>query len=231
MILHQLFDKTSSTYTYLLGDAKTGQALVIDSVLENNGQILRLLQDCGLRLLLAIDTHTHADHITGLGALREQTGCKTMMGAQSVAKCLSGKFKGGDQLKVGEIQIEVIYSPGHTDDSYSFYIADKGILFSGDTLLIGGTGRTDFQNGDAATQYDSLHSRILSLPDSTMLYPAHDYNGVFSSTLGNEKITNPRLQVIDKQAYIKLMESLDLPDPAMMDIAVSANQACGNLKS
>jgi sulfur dioxygenase len=231
MILHQLFDKTSSTYTYLLGDAKTGQALVIDSVLENNGQILRLLQDCGLRLLLAIDTHTHADHITGLGALREQTGCKTMMGAQSVAKCLSGKFKGGDQLKVGEIQIEVIYSPGHTDDSYSFYIADKGILFSGDTLLIGGTGRTDFQNGDAATQYDSLHSRILSLPDSTMLYPAHDYNGVFSSTLGNEKITNPRLQVIDKQAYIKLMESLDLPDPAMMDIAVSANQTCGNLKS
>jgi sulfur dioxygenase len=231
MILHQLFDKTSSTYTYLLGDAKTGQALVIDSVLENNGQILRLLQDCGLRLLLAIDTHTHADHITGLGALREQTGCKTMMGAQSVAKCLSGKFKGGDQLKVGEIQIEVIYSPGHTDDSYSFYIADKGILFSGDTLLIGGTGRTDFQNGDAATQYDSLHSRILSLPDSTMLYPAHDYNGVFSSTLGNEKMTNPRLQVIDKQAYIKLMESLDLPDPAMMDIAVSANQTCGNLKS
>ena len=229
MIFHQLFDRVSSTYTYLLSDHESGQALVIDSVFENNSLVLELLQAQDLRLMLAIDTHTHADHITGLGDLREETGCITMMGTQSVANCLSEKFKDSDQLSIGSLEIEVIYSPGHTDDSYSFYMAEEGLLFSGDTLLIGGTGRTDFQNGDAGTQYDSLHDRILKLPDSTILYPAHDYNGVQSSTLANEKISNSRLNVIDKQAYIKLMEGLRLPSPAMMDVAVPANQACGNL--
>ena len=229
MIFRQLFDRKSSSYSYLLADEQTGEALVIDSVLETSEQLLSLLDQLGLRLAIAIDTHTHADHITGMGSLREKTGCITMMGSQSQAHCLSTTFSHGEQICVGSIQLEVIYSPGHTDDSYSFYLASEGMLFSGDTLLISGTGRTDFQNGDPGVQYDSLHRRILSLPDNTVLYPGHDYKGQSSSTLGAEKATNPRLQVASKRAYIELMDNLMLPNPKLMDIAVPANQACGQL--
>lgn len=229
MIFRQLFDKASSTYTYLLADDKSGQALVIDSVLGSSDELLILLNQLKLQLVIAIDTHTHADHITGLGSLREKTGCITMMGSQSQANCLSATFTDGEMINLGDIQLEVIYSPGHTDDSYSFYLAREGMLFSGDTLLIGGTGRTDFQNGDAGAQHDSLHQRILTLPDNVLLYPAHDYKGLTTSTLGTEKRNNPRLQIKDRQAYINLMDSLMLPDPALMDIAVPANRACGEV--
>jgi sulfur dioxygenase len=230
MIFRQLFDRESSTYSYLLGDETSREALLIDPVLEHTEQNLALLRELGLTLKLALDTHTHADHITGLGELREHTGCNTMMGSQAVATCLSATFADGDQVGVGGINLEVIYTPGHTDDSYSFYLprSEHGsMLFSGDTLLIRGTGRTDFQNGSAEQQYNSLFNRLLQLPDDTAVYPGHDYKGWTVSDIAEEKQHNPRLQVADQQAYISLMAALKLPNPKLMDIAVPANQSCG----
>ena len=231
MIFRQLFDQESSTYSYLLGDQASGEALLIDPVLDSTEQNLLLLKQLGLSLKIAVDTHTHADHITGLGKLRERTGCTTMMGTQSLATCLSDTFADGDKISVGTIELEVIYSPGHTDDSYSFYLPqhDGGMLFSGDTLLIRGTGRTDFQNGSAEEQYQSLFNRLLQLPENTAVYPGHDYKGWTLSSIGEEKQHNPRLQVSSQQAYIDLMAALKLPNPKLMDIAVPANQSCGNL--
>jgi glyoxylase-like metal-dependent hydrolase (beta-lactamase superfamily II) len=235
MIFRQLFDPDSSTYSYLIGDETSRNALLIDSVLEHAEQTLELIEQLDLNLVLAIDTHTHADHITGLGALRDATGCKTMMGKESLAGCLSDTFADGDQLKFGNLSIEVIYSPGHTDDSYSFYLPEsisdnpQPILFSGDTLLIRGTGRTDFQNGSPEQQYNSLFSRLLQLPDNTLVYPAHDYKGWMVSSLSEEKQHNPRLQVKGREDYVELMKSLHLPNPRMMDIAVPANRSCGDM--
>jgi glyoxylase-like metal-dependent hydrolase (beta-lactamase superfamily II) len=209
--------------------------LLIDSVLERIEQTLQLIKQLNLNLVLAIDTHTHADHVTGLGALRDATGCKTMMGRESLANCLSDTFVDGQQLKFGNLYIEVIYSPGHTDDSYSFYMlesqsdSNQPMLFSGDTLLIRGTGRTDFQNGSAEHQYNSLFNRLLKLPDNTLVYPAHDYKGWMVSSISEEKRYNPRLQVTSRDEYIALMNSLDLPNPKMMDIAVPANRSCGDI--
>lgn len=230
MIFRQLFDPESSTYSYLLGDEETRQAILIDSVLGSTEQTLLLLEQLDLRLSIALDTHTHADHITGLGALRDRTGCTTMMGEQAVASCLTANFKDGDQITAGNIKLEVIYSPGHTDDSYSFYLPNEtgSMLFSGDTLLIRGTGRTDFQNGDAEQQYNSLFNRLLKLPDSCSVYPGHDYKGWTMSTIGEEKRYNPRLQIANQGEYVDLMDSLDLPSPKLMDVAVPANQACGD---
>ena len=230
MIFRQLFDPESSTYSYLLGDEETRQAILIDSVLGSTEQTLLLLEQLDLRLSVALDTHTHADHITGLGALRDRTGCTTMMGEQAVASCLTANFKDGDQITAGNIKLEVIYSPGHTDDSYSFYLPNEtgSMLFSGDTLLIRGTGRTDFQNGDAEQQYNSLFNRLLKLPDSCLVYPGHDYKGWTMSTIGEEKRYNPRLQIANQGEYVDLMDSLDLPSPKLMDVAVPANQACGD---
>ncbi|MDA9983750.1 MBL fold metallo-hydrolase [Porticoccaceae bacterium] len=230
MIFRQLFDPESSTYSYLLGDEETRQAILIDSVLGSTEQTLLLLEQLDLRLSVALDTHTHADHITGLGALRDRTGCTTMMGEQAVASCLTANFKDGDQITAGNIKLEVIYSPGHTDDSYSFYLPNEtgSMLFSGDTLLIRGTGRTDFQNGDAEQQYNSLFNRLLKLPDSCSVYPGHDYKGWTMSTIGEEKRYNPRLQIANQGEYVDLMDSLDLPSPKLMDVAVPANQACGD---
>jgi len=233
MIFRQLFDRESSTYSYLLGDEISREALLIDPVLEQTDQNLALLRELGLTLKLALDTHTHADHITGLGELREQTGCTTMMGSQAVATCLSATFADGDQVGVDGINLEVIYTPGHTDDSYSFYLPKSehgGMLFSGDTLLIRGTGRTDFQNGSAEQQYNSLFNRLLQLPEETAVYPGHDYKGWTVSNIAEEKQHNPRLQVADQQAYISLMAALKLPNPKLMDIAVPANQSCGAIK-
>ncbi len=235
MIFRQLFDPESSTYSYLIGDKSSGEALLIDSVLERTEQTLQLIKQLNLNLTLAIDTHTHADHVTGLGALRDATGCKTMMGRESLANCLSDTFVDGQQLKFGNLYIEVIYSPGHTDDSYSFYMlesqsdSNQPMLFSGDTLLIRGTGRTDFQNGSAEHQYNSLFNRLLKLPDNTLVYPAHDYKGWMVSSISEEKRYNPRLQVTSRDEYIALMNSLDLPNPKMMDIAVPANRSCGDI--
>ncbi|MDP2228573.1 MAG: MBL fold metallo-hydrolase [Moraxellaceae bacterium] len=229
MIFRQLFDKTSSTYTYLLGDKISGDAVLIDPVLGEGEAYLRLLQELGLKLVMALDTHVHADHITALGMLREHTGCRSLMGQEARADCVSGRFADGDELRFGRHVLRVMYTPGHTDDSYSFYLEAEGrrYAFTGDTLLIRGTGRTDFQNGDAAAQYHSLFDRLLTLPADTAVYPAHDYKGWTVSSIAEERAHNPRLQVADKPAYVALMQALKLPHPALMDVAVPANLSCG----
>lgn len=227
MIFRQLFDHESSTYTYLLGDANSGEALLIDPVIANTDSYLSLLQQLSLTLKLCVDTHTHADHITALGALRERTGCMTMMGEQAMADCVSQSFAHLDQIEVGNIKLQVLYTPGHTDDSYSFYVPDAAMLFTGDTLLIRGTGRTDFQNGDALAQYHSLHELLLKLPEHTEVYPAHDYKGWSKSSIREERQHNPRLQVSSAEDYAAIMAARKLPNPKLMDIAVPANQACG----
>ncbi len=225
MIFRQLFDTTSSTYTYLLAERKGGEAILIDPVLEHTEQYVRLLDELDVKLVLAVDTHIHADHITALGSLRNRTECATAMGEKTGAECVSVRFSEGEKLSVDNLHLDILYTPGHTDDSYSFMCADR--VFTGDTLLIRGTGRTDFQNGDPAAQYDSLFGKLLLLPEQTLVYPAHDYNGMTVSTIGEELRHNPRLQVAGRQAYIDQMNALDLDDPRLMDIAVPANRSCG----
>ena len=225
MIFRQLFDQTSHTYSYLLAERRGGEALLIDPVVENTAQYVRLFEELDVKLALAVDTHIHADHVTALGSLREQTDCASAMGIMTAAECVSVHFHEGDKLCVDNLHLDILYTPGHTDDSYSFVLPDR--VFTGDTLLIRGTGRTDFQNGDPAAQYDSLFGKLLTLPENTLVYPAHDYNGMTVSTIGEEKHHNPRLQVADKQAYVDRMNGLQLDDPKLMDIAVPANRACG----
>jgi glyoxylase-like metal-dependent hydrolase (beta-lactamase superfamily II) len=225
MIFRQLFDHESSTYTYLLAERPGGEALLIDPVLERTAQYVRLIEELDLKLVLAVDTHIHADHVTALGALREQTDCASAMGEMTGTDCVSLHFREGDRLQVDGLKLEVLYTPGHTDDSYSFLLPDR--VFTGDTLLIRGTGRTDFQNGDPAAQYDSLFGKLLKLPEDTLVYPAHDYNGMTVSSIGEERRWNPRLQVADRQAYVELMNGLVLNNPRLMDVAVPANRSCG----
>lgn len=225
MIFRQLFDPISSTYTYLLAERRGGEALIIDPVLERTEQYLHLVKELDLKLVVALDTHIHADHITGLGELREATACATAMGAQSKAECLSVRLREDETLKADGISLKVLYTPGHTDDSYSFVMADR--VFTGDTLLIRGTGRTDFQNGDPGAQYDSLFTKLLTLPDDMLVYPAHDYAGLTCSSIAEERLHNPRLQVESRQAYIDQMNSLDLEPPRLIDVAVPANRRCG----
>lgn len=225
MIFRQLFDSTSSTYTYLLASRYGGEALIIDPVLERVDRYIQLLRELDLRLVKAIDTHLHADHITGLEALRERTRCITVMGEQTKADVVSIRVGDGDRAGIEGLGLEALYTPGHTDDSYSYIMADR--VFTGDTLLIRGTGRTDFQNGDPRAQYDSLFGRLLKLPDETMVYPAHDYKGDTVSTIGEEKAFNPRLQVKSVDEYVDLMSNLNLPNPQMMDVAVPANMRIG----
>jgi len=225
MLFRQLFDSTSSTYSYLIASRRGGEALIVDPVLERVGHYLRLIQELDLRLVKAVDTHLHADHITALGALRDRTHCVTAMGEQSKVDVVSMRLADGDTLRIEGIALDVLYTPGHTDDSYSFLMGDR--VFTGDTLLIRGTGRTDFQNGDARAQYESLFGRLLRLPDETLVYPAHDYKGDTVSTIGEEKRWNPRLQVRSAEEYAALMENLHLPNPKMMDVAVPANMQQG----
>jgi sulfur dioxygenase len=225
MIFRQLFDSTSSTYTYLLASRHGGEALIIDPVLERVDRYIQLLRELDLRLVKAIDTHLHADHITGLEALSERTRCITVMGEQSKADVVSMRVADGDQVDIEGLSLDVVYTPGHTDDSYSFIMPDR--VFTGDTLLIRGTGRTDFQNGDPRAQYASLFGRLLKLPDETLVYPAHDYKGDTVSTIGEEKAFNPRLQVKSVDEYVDLMNHLNLPNPKMMDVAVPANMRIG----
>jgi sulfur dioxygenase len=225
MIFRQLFDSTSSTYTYLLASRHGGEALIIDPVLERVDRYIQLLKELDLRLVKAIDTHLHADHITGLEALAERTRCITMMGEQTKADVVSIRIGDGDKVGIEGLSLDAIYTPGHTDDSYSFIMKDR--VFTGDTLLIRGTGRTDFQNGDPRAQYESLFGRLLKLPEETLVYPAHDYKGDTVSTIGEEKAYNPRLQVKSADEYAALMDSLNLPNPKMMDVAVPANMRIG----
>jgi sulfur dioxygenase len=225
MIFRQLFDSVSGTYTYLLASRRGGEALIIDPVLEKVDRYLQLIHELDLKLVKAVDTHLHADHITGLGALRDRTHCITVMGEQTKADVVSMRLAEGDKLTVEGVSLEVLYTPGHTDDSYSYVMRDR--VFSGDTLLIRGTGRTDFQNGDPRAQYDSIFNKLLKLPEDTLLFPAHDYKGETVSTIGEEKAFNPRLQVKSAEEYAALMNNLNLPNPKMMDVAVPANMKVG----
>lgn len=225
MIFRQLFDNASCTYTYLLASRRGGEALIIDPVLDKTDRYLQLISELDLRLLKALDTHVHADHISALGALRDRTQCITVMGEQSGVDVVSVRVGDGDRVKIGGITLTTIHTPGHTDDSCSFLL--DGRVFTGDTLLIRGTGRTDFQNGDPAAQYDSIFNKLLRLPDETLVYPAHDYKGDTVSTIGEEKAFNPRLQVDSVEQYVEIMNNLDLPDPKMMDVAVPANLHVG----
>jgi sulfur dioxygenase len=225
LIFRQLFEATSGTYTYLLASRRGGEALIIDPVLEKVDRYLQLIRELDLKLVKAIDTHLHADHITGLGALRDRTRCITVMGEQSNVDVVSMRIADGDRLGIEGISLDVAYTPGHTDDSYSFIMPDR--VFTGDTLLIRGTGRTDFQNGDARAQYESIFHRLLRLPDETMVFPAHDYKGDTVSTIGEEKRYNPRLQVQSIDEYAALMNNLNLSNPKMMDVAVPANMRQG----
>jgi sulfur dioxygenase len=221
MIFRQLFDSVSGTYTYLLASRPGGEALIIDPVIEKVDRYLQLVTELDLKLVKAVDTHVHADHITGLGALRDRTRCITVMGEQAKVDVVSMRVAEGDKLTIEGLALDVLYTPGHTDDSYSFLLRDR--VFTGDTLLIRGTGRTDFQNGDPFAQYDSIFNKLLKLPDETMVFPAHDYKGETVSTIGEERAFNPRLQVKSPEQYAELMNSLNLPNPKMMDVAVPAN--------
>jgi sulfur dioxygenase len=225
MIFRQMFDSLSGTYSYLLASRRGGEALIIDPVLERVDRYLQLMRELELRLVKAVDTHLHADHITGLGALRDRTHCITVMGEQSNVDVVSMRVGDGDRLTIEGLALDVLYTPGHTDDSYSFVMPDR--VFTGDTLLIRGTGRTDFQNGDSRAQYDSIFGRLLRLPDETLVFPAHDYKGDTVSTIGEEKKFNPRLQVKSVDEYVELMNNLNLPNPKMMDVAVPANLRVG----
>jgi sulfur dioxygenase len=225
MIFRQLFDQTSGTYSYLMASRRGGEALIIDPVLEKVDRYLQLVRELDLKLVKAVDTHLHADHITGLGALRDRTHCITVMGEQSSVDVVSMRLADGDKLKIEGVAMDVMYTPGHTDDSYSFLMQDR--VFTGDTLLIRGTGRTDFQNGDPRMQYESLFGRLLKLPEETMVFPAHDYKGDTVSTIGEEKKYNPRLKVKSLDEYAHLMNSLNLSNPKMMDVAVPANMRQG----
>ncbi len=225
MIFRQLFDSVSGTYTYLLASRHGGEAMIIDPVLEKVDRYIQLIDELDLRLVKAVDTHLHADHITGLGALRDRTRCVTVMGERSKVDVVSMRLADGDRLTIEGLALDVLYTPGHTDDSYSFLMRDR--VFTGDTLLIRGTGRTDFQNGDARAQYDSIFNKLLRLPDETMVFPAHDYKGETVSTIAEEKAFNPRLQVKSVDEYVDLMSKLNLPNPKMMDVAVPANMRVG----
>ncbi|HEV3158593.1 MAG TPA: MBL fold metallo-hydrolase [Xanthobacteraceae bacterium] len=225
MIFRQLFDSTSGTYTYILASRPGGEALIIDPVLEKVDRYLQLIRELDLKLVKAVDTHLHADHTTGLGALRDRTHCITVMGEQTHADVVSMRVAEGDRVEIEGLRLDVLYTPGHTDDSYSYRLPDR--VFTGDTLLIRGTGRTDFQNGDPRAQYDSIFNKLLKLPEATLVYPAHDYKGDTVSTIGEEKLFNPRLKVKSMDEYAELMNNLKLPNPKMMDVAVPANMRVG----
>jgi len=225
MLFRQLFDKTSSTFTYLIASAKGREALIIDPVLDNINEYIGLLNELDLRLVKVIDTHIHADHITGASKLKDQTNCTTIMGEQTPANAVDLEVKDEEIIKLDQIEIKALYTPGHTSDSFSFLMND--CLFSGDTLLINGTGRTDFQNGSAKDAYNSIFNKLLKLPEKTLLYPAHDYNGEKVSSIRKEKKFNPRLQVSSENEYVEIMNNLNLPEPKMMDVNVARNIKLG----
>ena len=225
MIFRQVFDNKSSTYTYLIASAKGREAVIIDPVIENVDSYIALLNELNLKLVKVIDTHIHADHITGASKLKRFTNCSTIMGEHTPADTVEIKVKDDEIIKIDQIEIKAIYTPGHTSDSYSFLM--NKYLFSGDTLLINGTGRTDFQNGNSKDAYYSIFNKLLKLPEETILYPGHDYNGKEFSTIGNEKKFNPRLQVKDAEEYAELMSNLNLTKPKLIDTNVSRNIKLG----
>lgn len=224
MLFRQLFDAESSTYTYLLADLATREAVLIDPVLEQAERDLGLLEELGLKLTVVMETHVHADHITSAGLLRERTGAQVMASARG-APCVDRVLVHGDRVRVGGLELRVLETPGHTDDSLSFLC--DGRLFTGDTLLVRGTGRTDFQNGDPGQLYDSITRELFTLPDATELYPGHDYAGFTASSVGEEKRHNPRLAGRSREDFIRFMNERQIPPPRKLDVAVPANRACG----
>ena len=221
MIFEQLFDTKSSTYTYIVSSGKGREALIIDPVIENTNEYIRILKNLDLKLVKVIDTHIHADHISGLNELSKRTKCSKIMGEHSSSEVIDIRVKDNEKIKIENIELISVYTPGHTDCSYSFLMNDR--VFTGDTLLINGTGRTDFQNGNVLDQYESIFNKLLKLPEKTLVYPAHDYNGKKYSTIRDEKNNNPRLQVTSAEEYAEIMNKLILKDPEMMDIAIPAN--------
>ena len=221
MIFEQLFDTKSSTYTYIISSGKGREALIIDPVIEHTDEYINILEKLKLKLVKVIDTHIHADHITGLNELNKRTSCTRIMGENSRSEVIDIKIKDSEKITIEKIELKAIYTPGHTDCSYSYLMNDR--IFTGDTLLINGTGRTDFQNGSSYDAYDSLFNKLLKLPEKTLVYPAHDYNGKKNSTIEIEKNNNPRLQVSSKEQYAEIMHNLNLANPKMMDVAVPAN--------
>jgi len=225
MIFRQLFDKKSSTFTYIIASDKGIEALIIDPVLGNVEQYIKLLKELDLKLVKVIDTHIHADHISGIAELRDKTNCITVMGDQTPADVVAMQVADEEKIEIDGLELQAIYTPGHTIESFSFLMNDR--VFTGDALLIRGTGRTDFQNGNARDSYNSIFNKLLKLPDETLVYPAHDYKGEVVSTIITEKKFNPRLQVSSPEEYIEIMENLNLPDPKMMDVAVPINLNLG----
>ena len=225
MIFKQVFDTKTSTYTYLIASAKGREAVIIDPVLENVDDYIGLLKEFDLKLVKVIDTHIHADHVTGASKLKQSTNCTTIMGEHTPADMVEIKVKDNELINVDGLKIRSIYTPGHTSESYSFLL--NNYLFSGDALLINGTGRTDFQNGSSKDSYHSIFDKLLKLPEDTLLYPGHDYNGKKVSTIGNEKKFNPRLQVKNVDEYIEIMSNLNLSKPEMMDSNVGRNIQLG----
>ncbi|MDR5815426.1 MULTISPECIES: MBL fold metallo-hydrolase [unclassified Caballeronia] len=229
MIFRQLFDSASCTYTYLLASRPGGEALIIDPVKEKLDQYLQLIEELGVELVHAIDTHTHADHITALGDLRDVLDCTTIMGERTRAECVTRHVRDGERIDVDGITLGALYTPGHTDESFSFVLQPDAprAVFTGDVLLIRGSGRTDFQGGDARRSWDSIVNRLFRLPEPTIVYPAHDYKGMSASSIGEEQRWNPRIAGKTEDEYARIMASLDLPYPKMMDVAVPANLTCG----
>ncbi len=225
MIFRQLFDNVSFTYTYLLASRPGGEAVIIDPVLERVERYVQLLTELDLKLVKAVDTHCHADHITALGELRDRTQCITVMGRETSVDVVSMRVEDGDTIDIEGLSLGVLHTPGHTDDSYCFTLPDR--IFTGDTLLIRGTGRTDFQNGSSEDAYRSLFGKVLTLPGDTLVYPGHDYKGDMVSTIAEEKAFNPRLQVGSAEEYADIMAGLDLDNPKMMDVAIPANLTIG----
>jgi len=225
MIFRQFFERESSTLTYLAAARPGGQALIVDPVYECTDMYVEVLRQLRLRLALAIDTHTHADHVTALGALRDRTGCKTLMGERTQATWIDRRVRDGEHVDCDGLTLKALYTPGHTDESFSFLLTDR--VLTGDVLLYRGTGRTDFQNGDARKSWDSIVNTLFRLPEETLVYAGHDYKGWTVSTIGEEKQFNPRLAGKTEVEYVALMNDLQLPRPQMMDIAVTANLAGG----
>ena len=221
MIFEQLFDQKSSTYTYIIASGEGREALIIDPVIEHSDEYSTILNNLDLKLVKVIDTNIHDDHISALNELNKRTNCIRVMGEKSKSEVIDLRIKDGEKIKVEEVELQAIYTPGHTDCSYSFLMNDR--VFTGDTLLINGSGRTDFQNGNAYDAYDSIFNKLLKLPEKTLVFPAHDYNGKKFSTIENEKNNNPRLQVSSKEEYADIMNNLNLANPKMMDVAVPAN--------
>ena len=225
MIFNQLFDPKSHTYTYIISSGQGREALIIDPVIEKTDEYLKILENLELKLVKVIDTHIHADHISGLNELNKKTSCTRIMGDNSPSEVVDIKVKDGEKVKIEDIELTALHTPGHTICSFSFFMKDR--VFTGDTLLINGTGRTDFQNGSSKEAYNSIFNRLLKLPEETILYPAHDYNGEKVSSIGKEKKFNPRLQVSSENEYVEIMNNLNLPEPKMMDVNVARNIKLG----